>query len=137
MEISVTNAWPDIDTIHVLPHLWFRNTWAWDHGTTWPEMGAAAPRKVAVQHLRFGEVVREVDTGPDGSNPRRSVHDGLVNSRRARDNRSYAAARRASNRQSSMVVSTTIHDTTQAIVMAIIADRARRPTPAPSTSVAR
>jgi hypothetical protein len=69
MEISVTNAGPDTDTIHVLPHLWFRNTWAWDHGTTRPEMRAAAPRKVALQHPRFGELVWEVDTGPDGSNP--------------------------------------------------------------------
>ena len=30
MEISVTNAGPETSTLHVLPHLWFRNTWSWD-----------------------------------------------------------------------------------------------------------
>ncbi len=69
MEISVTNAGPDTDTIHVLPHLWFRNTWSWDHDTTRPEMRADGQRKVALHHPRFGELVWEVDTGPDASNP--------------------------------------------------------------------
>ena len=32
MEIRVTNAGPQADTLHVLPHLWFRNTWSWDEG---------------------------------------------------------------------------------------------------------
>src|SRR5262245_8668251 len=30
MTIRVTNAGPDPDTLHVLPHLWYRNTWSWD-----------------------------------------------------------------------------------------------------------
>ena len=32
LRIMVENAGPDADTIHVLPTLWFRNTWSW--GTT-------------------------------------------------------------------------------------------------------
>ena len=32
MTITVTNAGPDADTLHVLPTVWFRNTWAWDDG---------------------------------------------------------------------------------------------------------
>ena len=28
MSIQVTNAGPDIDTLHVLPTAWFRNTWS-------------------------------------------------------------------------------------------------------------
>ena len=39
MQISVTNAGPDAATLHVLPHLWFRNTWSWDTGLDPP--GAA------------------------------------------------------------------------------------------------
>ena len=30
MTIRVTNVGPDADTLHVLPHLWYRNTWSWD-----------------------------------------------------------------------------------------------------------
>ena len=32
MEVSVTNAGPEAATLHVLPQLWFRNTWSWDVG---------------------------------------------------------------------------------------------------------
>ena len=64
MEISVTNAGPDASTLHVLPHLWFRNTWAWDVGAARPALRAAGPDRVAVDHPRFGELVWEVDAGP-------------------------------------------------------------------------
>ncbi len=29
MRIRVRNAGPEVATLHVLPHLWFRNTWSW------------------------------------------------------------------------------------------------------------
>ena len=51
MEISVTNAGPDAATLHVLPHLWFRNTWSWDEGTARPELRATGPDRVSVHHL--------------------------------------------------------------------------------------
>ena len=34
MTISVTNAGPDTEVLHVLPTLWFRNTWSWDAEAT-------------------------------------------------------------------------------------------------------
>ena len=30
MTISVTNAGPDTELLHVLPTMWYRNTWSWD-----------------------------------------------------------------------------------------------------------
>ncbi len=30
MTVRATNAGPETDTLHVLPTLWFRNTWSWD-----------------------------------------------------------------------------------------------------------
>jgi hypothetical protein len=45
--VTVTNAGPDADTVHVLPTAWFRNTWSWDLGTPKPVMeatGAASAR---------------------------------------------------------------------------------------------
>ncbi len=38
MEVSVTNAGPETSTLHVLPHLWFRNTWSWDVGSARPTL---------------------------------------------------------------------------------------------------
>ena len=69
MQIDVTNAGPEVATLHVLPHLWFRNTWSWDVGTTRPALRATGPDRVAVDHPRFGELVWEVDAGPDGALP--------------------------------------------------------------------
>ena len=40
MSISVTNAGPEADTLHVLPTAWYRNTWAWDEGDEKPELRA-------------------------------------------------------------------------------------------------
>ena len=47
MEISVTNAGPEAATLHVLPHLWFRNTWSWDVGAARPSLQAAGADRVA------------------------------------------------------------------------------------------
>ena len=38
MHISVRNAGTVADTIHVLPTLWFRNTWSWDPGSARPSI---------------------------------------------------------------------------------------------------
>ena len=38
IRITVANRGPEAATIHLLPTLWFRNTWTW-----WPERGEAAP----------------------------------------------------------------------------------------------
>ena len=43
MEISVTNAGPETSTLHVLPHLWFRNTWSWDVDAERPTLAATGP----------------------------------------------------------------------------------------------
>ncbi|MGB8021936.1 MAG: hypothetical protein WCF04_11960, partial [Candidatus Nanopelagicales bacterium] len=70
MEVRVTNAGPDEATVHVLPHLWFRNTWSWDAGATRPVLRATDPDRVAVTgHPRLGELSWEADIAPDGSAP--------------------------------------------------------------------
>jgi hypothetical protein len=69
MQISVTNAGPDEATLHVLPHLWFRNTWAWVEGGARPALRATGPDRVRVEHPRFGDLVWHVDAGSDGGAP--------------------------------------------------------------------
>jgi hypothetical protein len=44
MSISLTNAGPDAETVHVLPTAWFRNTWSWaDDGSAPPRTRPAGP----------------------------------------------------------------------------------------------
>ena len=56
MAISVTNAGPDADTLHVLPTAWFRNTWSWDDRRAQAGRMAADRRHVrpAIEHPFLG-----------------------------------------------------------------------------------
>src|ERR1700761_8975358 len=73
LQIQVTNAGPDADTIHVLPTAWFRNTWSWD-GSAKPSMklaaGSAANSAVDIEHPFLGALELLADTALDGTAPR-------------------------------------------------------------------
>jgi len=40
MRVTVHNRGPETATIHVLPHLWFRNTWSWEGNHSKPNLRA-------------------------------------------------------------------------------------------------
>ena len=42
VRVTVANRGPEAATVHVLPTLWFRNTWAWDHGAKRPRLAREA-----------------------------------------------------------------------------------------------
>jgi hypothetical protein len=52
LRITVENAGPEADTIHVLPTLWFRNTWSWGSGVM-PEIRLENGELVAT-HAELG-----------------------------------------------------------------------------------
>src|SRR2546429_7203767 len=43
IRIAVTNRGPEPADVHVLPTLWFRNTWTWEAGSPRPRLRARAP----------------------------------------------------------------------------------------------
>jgi Mannosylglycerate hydrolase MGH1-like glycoside hydrolase domain len=58
IRVTVENRGPDAATLHVLPTLWFRNTWSWAPGTPKPELrgiheqdGVAA---ISISHTSLG-----------------------------------------------------------------------------------
>jgi hypothetical protein len=65
MTIRVTNAGTDSDTLHVLPQLWYRNTWSWD--ATEPPVLAAEDGMVRTEHPFLGEVELVAEPGPNGA----------------------------------------------------------------------
>ncbi len=67
MVVRATNAGPETDTLHVLPTVWFRNTWSWDVGAPRPGLEAAADGAVSIAHPLFGDLELLVGPGPDGS----------------------------------------------------------------------
>ena len=69
MKISVTNAGPDADTVHVLPTAWFRNTWSWEIDAPRPRMAATGDTSVGIDHPWLGRLELLADAGPDGGAP--------------------------------------------------------------------
>ncbi len=70
MRIRVKNAGPERAKLHVLPTLWFRNTWSWDVDAPKPVLRADGPAQVVVDHHDLGPFVLRVGTGPAGNAPR-------------------------------------------------------------------
>src|SRR4029079_3483347 len=59
MEVTATNRGPDPTTLHLLPTLWFRNTWAWGYDDRRPSLRsipAAAPA-IHTRHHALGDCV--------------------------------------------------------------------------------
>ncbi|GAA3568746.1 glucosidase [Nonomuraea rosea] len=52
--VTVANRGPEDATVHVLPTLWFRNTWSWGQGTAKPSMRATAPGVIQADHQDLG-----------------------------------------------------------------------------------
>ena len=55
MLITVHNRGPETAVIHLLPQLWFRNTWSWKAGASKPLISAASLQSVNVAHHDMGE----------------------------------------------------------------------------------
>jgi hypothetical protein len=53
--ISVVNRGPDPAPIHVLPHLWYRNSWGWGYDRPRPELRAIDEVSVYAQGRHIGE----------------------------------------------------------------------------------
>ncbi len=50
IRISAYNRGPEPAELHVLPHLWFRNTWSWSDGTSRPSLTLNDDGSVLVRH---------------------------------------------------------------------------------------
>jgi hypothetical protein len=55
VRITVHNRGPEDAQIHVLPTLWFRNTWTWEQGEPKPVIGQVGENKISASHPSLGE----------------------------------------------------------------------------------
>jgi hypothetical protein len=79
MRISVTNAGPEADLLHVLPTLWFRNTWSWDGDAAAPTLTATPSGQVAVEHPFLGDLELLAGPAPRGDRPELLFCDNETN----------------------------------------------------------
>jgi hypothetical protein len=71
VRITLANRGPEAAEIHVLPMLWFRNTWSWGRSGEgyWPKPSirrAGGGNVVAASHASLGEFRLAADRGPAG-----------------------------------------------------------------------
>jgi hypothetical protein len=61
VQYTIVNHGPDEATLHVLPQLWFRNTWAWGYDDYRPGLTATPEGTVQVAHRDLGELTWYAD----------------------------------------------------------------------------
>ncbi|WP_238008667.1 glucosidase [Dactylosporangium sp. AC04546] len=65
IRVRVTNTGPETATLHVLPTVWYRNTWSWDDDVAKPRLAAAGADAIGIE----GPLVLQAAPGPDGTMP--------------------------------------------------------------------
>jgi hypothetical protein len=71
VRISVANRGPEAATLHVLPQLWFRNTWSWGRsGEAYPprpRLRTDGGARLLAEHVTLGRFALDVEPGPGGA----------------------------------------------------------------------
>jgi hypothetical protein len=65
LRITVHNRGPESARLRVLPSLWFRNTWSWNHGERKPTLGTPRPGAIHASHPKLGNYVLLGDGDPE------------------------------------------------------------------------
>ena len=65
IRISVHNRGPETAEIHLLPTLWFRNTWSWDKGAAKPSLREVENGRVRAAHVELGDRTLDCEGNPE------------------------------------------------------------------------
>jgi hypothetical protein len=63
IRISVHNRGPEAATLHLLPTLWFRNTWSWNDEATCPQLESIGSPKQPIIHASHGDPLFQESLG--------------------------------------------------------------------------
>ena len=64
MRATVINRGPSPATLHLLPTVWFRNTWSWGYGTPRPELSRFDTHTIGIQEQSLGEFKLWLEDAP-------------------------------------------------------------------------
>jgi hypothetical protein len=64
VRITAENRGPEPAPLHLLPQLWFRNTWSWADGAVRPALSMARPQVVRADHAALGTYYVHCDGAP-------------------------------------------------------------------------
>ena len=64
IQITVHNRGPEAAQLHLLPTLWFRNTWSWEKDAPKPSL-CAVEHGIRASHTQLGELTLDCDGDPE------------------------------------------------------------------------
>jgi hypothetical protein len=64
LQVEAFNRGPEAAALHLLPQLWFRNTWSWRPDAPRPELSAAGEAHITARHLKLGTYHLYADGAP-------------------------------------------------------------------------
>ena len=64
IQITVHNRGPETAEIHLLPTLWFRNTWSWEKDSVKPSLRQVGEASVRASHAQLGEWTLDCEGTP-------------------------------------------------------------------------
>ena len=83
IRITITNRGPDTAQLHLLPSVWFRNTWSWgcthEGCSMKPRIASDGAGRVACTHETLGKFFFEFEAGADKKLPRVLFTDNETN----------------------------------------------------------
>jgi len=65
VKVSVHNRGPEAAEVHVLPTLWFRNTWTWEEGEPKPILGQVRDGTIHASHSKLGDYTLQCEGAPE------------------------------------------------------------------------
>lgn len=86
IRLTVTNRGPEPAPLHVLPTVWFRNTWVWgcthEGCSLRPRIVSECDHRLMLDHETLGKFFFDFAPAPDGTNPRVLFTDNETNHHR-------------------------------------------------------
>ncbi|MDZ4149557.1 MGH1-like glycoside hydrolase domain-containing protein, partial [Methylicorpusculum sp.] len=64
LRITAHNRGPEAAPLHILPQLWFRNTWSWGTGSLKPVLSTNGTGEIEIKHQTLGEYRCYMDAAP-------------------------------------------------------------------------
>jgi hypothetical protein len=93
MRIRVANRGPEDAPLHILPTLWFRNTWSWEDAyesdVARPLIKRTDKDRLVAEHETLGRYHFAADVGPDGQHPTWLFTENETNTWRRDDTTSH------------------------------------------------
>ncbi len=65
LRVTAHNRGPEEAELHLLPQLWFRNTWSWGRDDRRPSLRADGPERIAAEHPELGRLWLHAADGPE------------------------------------------------------------------------